>query len=117
MKWSGEQYKCRKCVEVYPYRLSTCSCGGVCDKIADASQGSSSGLNSNDSVLADILEAEKQKEQENYENELTQLYDAVKDACSKNDYATAISYLEKILGINPDSVNAKNLLDFCKNKV
>ena len=117
MSWSGEYFKCRKCGEVYPYRLSTCSCGGVCDKISEAPQGSSSGLNPHSSILADILEAEKQKEQAKYENTLTQLYSAVKDACSKNEYAAAISYLEKILGITPDSMDAKNLLDFCKDKV
>ena len=124
MNWSGEQYKCRKCGEVYPYKLSTCSCGGVCDKISDASQESSSGLSYNISVLADILEAEKQKEQqskqkerEKCEKELAQLFSSVKDACSKNEYVIAISYLEDILRIVPDSMDAKKLLDFCTDKV
>ena len=34
MIWSGENFKCRDCGEIYPYRTPQCPCcGGVCDRI------------------------------------------------------------------------------------
>ena len=116
MKWSGERYKCRKCGEVYPYSLSTCNCGGICDRIADASVAHSDSSTSCPS-LKDILAAEQQKLREGethaFNEEIDRLNIEIKEACERNDYSAAVGYLKRILEINPNSPEANELLKIC----
>lgn len=56
-----EQYRCRKCGKVYLYSLSQRSCGGVCDKIENASSGVSSPDEQLETFLSSYPEYEPEK--------------------------------------------------------